>query len=110
MCVRTINGENVLDFTTYPKPLGHLFTFDTTCPSAGQGYIVKENLDGTVEACDPRDIDLEEKATPPYAWFATHWEIVRQVFSVPVSPWKQASTWLAGIMVAAMFVLGLAVL
>lgn len=100
---------NIIDFTTIPEPLGEVYQFEPSCPISGAGYIVKENEDGKVVDYDPREVEVHIERSPEYAWFASHWDIVRVVFSVPVQWWKSASTYFAVGMLVVVFVCGLVV-
>lgn len=109
LCFRKIDNHNVVDFTTIPKPIGEMYNIDPSCPMSGSGYIVKvEN--GLVVDYDPRSIKYILEESPEYAWFATQWEIVKQVFFVPIKWWQSSSTLFAAAMVAGTFLLGLVAL
>lgn len=110
LCFRKIKGMHVADFTTIRKPIGELYQFDPSCPVSGAGYIVKENEKGEVVDYDPREIEFKLAESPEYAYFATNWDIVKQVFFVPVQWWKSTSVWFAAAMLVIIFVISLAVL
>lgn len=109
ICFRKIKGVNVADFTKINKPVGELYQFDTSCPSGGNGYIVKQDDDKVVDY-DPRQEEYDVEKSPEYAWFAINWEICRQVFFVPVQWYKSTSVWFAAAMLAVTFVISLAVI
>lgn len=100
---------NILDFTTIPEPIGELYQIETSCPLSGSGYIVQEK-DGKIVDYDPREVEVHIEQSPEYAWFATHWDILRTVFSVAVEWWKTPATWYAVGMMGIVFVFGLVVL
>ena len=106
MCFRP---GNILDFTTMPKPVGEIYQFETTCPNSGAGYIVMETEDGKIVNYDPRKVAFKIKQSPEIAWFARHWDIVKDVFAVPLSVWRSPSTYFAIGMIAIVFVCGLVV-
>lgn len=102
----TLDGS--LDFDYIMEPLGDVFMADTSMPKSGACYLVKETEGGEYEAYDPRTAPLLSDETPIIAWFATHWEIVREVYSV-ISPWwKSTSLWIAAITGLAAFIVVLA--
>lgn len=101
---------NILDFTTIPAPIGEIYIVDTSCPQSGASCIVREDEHGKVVDYDPREVPVVIEQTPEYAWFATHWDIVDRVFSLPLAWWRSTSTWFAAGMMAIIFILGLAVL
>ena len=77
------------------KPLGNLFYCDPSMPSSGWRYFVKQKDDGSLEAYDPRRIPLISKQTPSMAYFATHWEIVNEVFAFNYSLLHDGRFWMA---------------
>jgi len=100
--------ENALDFGYILNPIGDVFTADTSMPKSGACYLVKEVEDGKYEDFDPRTIPLISEETPVTAWFATHWDIVREIFAIPVPWWKSTSIWIAAIVGIAAFIIALA--
>ena len=100
---------NIADFTTIPKPIGEAYQFDPSCPFSGMGYIVKESNNREVVDYDPREVPFDVKKSPEYAWFATHWPIVKVVFSVAIDWWKSKAIWFAGGMMLIVFIVALAV-
>ena len=110
LCFRKIQGVNVADFTTISEPIGELYQFDPSCPITGSGYIVKENERGEIVDYDPREVTFHIEASPERAWFAIHWDIVKQVFFVPVQWWKSTSVWFAVAMLVIVLIASLAVL
>lgn len=107
MCFK---ANNVLDFTTIPKPVGEIYQFEPSCPISGAGYIVKEEQGGEIKDYDPRDVEVHIEQTPEFAWFATHWDIVtRNFWAVAVQWWKSPSTWFAVIMMIVVFICALVV-
>jgi hypothetical protein len=96
------------DFDHIPKPLGDVFLADTTMPRAGACYLVKETAANEYEAYDPRTAPVLSDESPVKAWFATHWDIVKDVYGV-ATPWfKNVSLWIAGLAGAAAFIIVLA--
>ncbi len=92
MCFRP---GNILDFTTIPKPIGELHIADTSLPFSGGVYTVMELENGEIVDYDQRDTPIVQNEMPEHAWFAVHWDIVKDVFSVPLSWWQSTSTWFA---------------
>lgn len=103
-------GTNVIDFTTMPEPIGEVHIADTSCPISGGIYTVREMDNGEVVDWDPRETPMNVEETPEYAWFATHWEVVAQVFSVPVRWWASTSIWFAVGCLAILFFVSLTAL
>jgi len=110
LCFRKIQGVSIADFTTIPEPIGELYQFDPSCPITGSGYIVRENEKGEIVDYDPREVKFKIEESPERAWFAIHWDIVKQVFFVPVQWWRSTSVWFAAAMLVIVFVTSLAVL
>jgi len=98
---------NIIDFTTMKETIGEIYLAETSCPVSGGHYIVQETEDKKVIDYDPRKIPIIHEQTPEYAWFATHWEILKAVFYVPISWLKQSSTWFAAASTIVMFVIAL---
>lgn len=103
-----IKPGNIIDWTTIPAPIGEMYQADTSCPVSGSIYIVRETEEGKVVDYDPREVPVIIQQTPEWAWYATHWDIVRKVFSIPLSWWKSTSLWFAAAMVVVMFIFGMA--
>jgi len=102
---------NIIDWTTIPAPIGETYFADTSCPTSGSVCIVKELENGEVVDYDPREIPVEIKQTPEWAWSATHCkELVKRFWYVPFSIWKSPSLWLAFGMLLAMFIFGMGVI
>ena len=110
LCFRKIQGVNIADFTTISEPVGELYQFAPSCPITGSGYIVKEDEKGNIVDYDPREVTFKIEESPERAWFAINWDIVKQVFFVPVQWWKSTSVWFAAAMLVIVFVVSLAVL
>ena len=102
--------KDIIDFTTIPEPIGEIYQFDPSCPMRGGGYIVKEQADGTLVDYDPRELSVIVEETPEYAWFATHWPVVKRVFNVPVQWWKSTAMWHAAGLMVIVFISALVVL
>lgn len=118
MVIRTAKGMgitnptcvNIIDFTTMTQPMGDIDVADTSCPSSGGIYSVRELEDGTIVDYDPREVALEIDQTPEYAYFATHWEIVSRVFFVPLKFWQSPKWWFAAACLFITFFLTLSVI
>lgn len=94
-----IRQDVSLDYGIIHQPLGDVFMAGPSMPKGGACYLVreKENSPGKYEDYDPRTAPLISDSTPVKAWFATHWDIVRQVFSVPTPWYKSISLWIAAV-------------
>lgn len=110
LCFRKINGVVVADFTTMPKPIGEMYALDPSCPITGSGHIVYENKDGNILDYDPREVEYKTENSPEMAWFAINWDIVKEVFFVPLQWWKSPALWMAGVMLVIIFITTLAVI
>ncbi len=84
-------GEPIIEFSRINKPLGNLFWAEPSLPESGQTYYVKENIDGTYEAYDPRHTPIIKQDTPQQAYFATHWDLAEGVWLLKTSMWEQIS-------------------
>jgi len=104
-----IRPGGILEATTIPEPIGEVYYADTSMPESGAHYLVMETEDGEIIDYDPRDLPIVTEETPEYAWFATHWDIVDQVFAVPIPWWQNTANWYAAAMMAIVFITGLAV-
>lgn len=104
--ILTLDGS--IDFDFIPVPLGDVFVADTSMTKSGPCYLVKETAPSIYEAYDPRTAPLVSEETPINAWFATHWDIVREVFSVIPPWWKSTSLWIAALTGVAAFIVALA--
>lgn len=97
--------DGSLDFTTMPEPIGELYSFDTSCPFSGAGYIVKELKTGEIVDYDPREMPIEPKATPEWAWFAINpRDVTKRFWTVPTPFWKSGSMWFAAAMIVVLFI------
>ena len=110
MVICKVDGEDVVDFTTIPEPIGEIYQFDTSCPMHGGGFIVKEMADGELVDYDPRDISVSLEETPEYAWFATHWSDVKPFWNAPAQWWKSTANWYAAGLLVIVFISALVVL
>jgi hypothetical protein len=110
ICFRKIKGINVIDFTTIPNPVGEIYQLDPSCPSTGSAYIVKEADNGNIIDYDPRETEYKTENSPEVAWFAINWDIVKNVYFVPVKWWKSTSVWFAGFLLGIVFICSLVVL
>ncbi len=98
-------SDNVVDFTTMPAPIGEVHMADASCPLTGGMFTVREKEDGTLEDYDPREREIDVKQTPEYAYYATHWDVVADVFAIPSTFWKSPYFWFAvGAMAITFFV------
>ena len=96
---------NIADFTTIPKPIGEAYLVDTSCPSSGTFYIVKELPDGQVVDYDPRKIPFVVKNSPSDAWHATHWQPETSNFwTAQMEWWKSKATIFAVAMMLILFI------
>ncbi len=107
----TLDGS--LDFDYIPEPLGDVLVADTSMPKAGACYFVREvkkegSNEISYEAYDPRTAPLLSEESPIKAWFATHWDIVKDVYGVAVAWWKSTSLWIAGLTGMAAFIVAIA--
>lgn len=100
--------DGSLDYDLIQHPLGDVFIAEPSMPKSGACYFVREISAGVYESYDPRTAPLASDETPVKAWFATHWDIVRQVFSVPTPWYKSISLWIAAIVGVAAFIIALA--
>ncbi len=82
--------NDALEVTTIPEPMGNIFYADPSMPVGGPTYLVAEVESGRVEAYDPRTMAYFSDMTPQMAYFATHWDIVKEVFK-NVNPWWQSA-------------------
>lgn len=110
ICFRNIDGVNAIDFTKINKPIGELYQFDTSCPSSGNGYIVKQEGRGEIVDYDPRQEGYNIQNSPEYAWFAISWDICKRVFFIPVQWYKSSSVWFAAAMLVITFIVSLAII
>jgi hypothetical protein len=110
LCFRWRKGVPSADFTVMENPIGEMYQQDPSCPIIGSGYIVKENEKKEIIDYDPREVKYKIEESPERAWFAINWDIVKQVFFVPVQWWKSTSVWFAAAMLVIVFVASLAVL
>jgi len=92
-----VRMDDSLDYNVIPEPMGDVFMAGPSMPKGGSCYFVKETALGVYEAYDPRTAPLVSEQTPVKAWFATHWEVVRQVFAVPTPWYKSLSVWIAAV-------------
>jgi len=76
-----------------PSPIGNLFMSEPSMPLTGNCYLVK-SVGEKLEAYDPREIPFESTKSPEWAYFATHWDKVKDVYSVPVPWWGSPATWM----------------
>ena len=79
-----------------PKPIGYVFTADPSMSGigpVGACYLVQEALEGDVIPFDPREELYDAKKSPQYAFFATHWDVAREVFKVASPWWQSAPLW-----------------
>lgn len=107
----TLDGK--FDFDYIPYPVGDVIISDTTMPHVGNCYTVKEvKKEGsdeiTYEAYDPRSAPVVCEESPTKAWFATHWDIVKDVYGVQSAWWKSTSLWIAAITGLLAFIIALA--
>jgi len=95
---------NIIDWTTIPAPIGELYQADASCPVSGGVYIVRETEDGDIIDYDPREVKVDIKTSPERAWYATHWDIVKRVYSIPLAWWRSTATWFAAGMMLILFI------
>lgn len=105
-----IFGNPSITFERLDKPAGNLMWAEPSLAESGMTYMIKEKADGTFEAYDPRLVALISEQTPQMAYFATHWEIVQDVFMYVRSLWDQISPWLVWVMVFVFFIIALVAL
>ena len=84
-----------IDYTTIDNQIGDIYGMDTSCPSSGAHFIVREDDDHKIVDYDHREREVVFDQTPEYAWYATNWQILKEVFSIPLPWWKSTSTWFA---------------
>jgi hypothetical protein len=101
--------NGALEPTTIPNPIGNIFFADTSMPVSGACYLVKET-EGKVAAYDPRGVQFKMKETPQMAYFATHWDIVREWFKTEKPWWESAPLWLCVTVLIMLFIVTLVVL
>lgn len=95
---------NIVNWTTMPKPIGEMYQADTSCPLSGGIYMVKQLETGEIVDYDPREVAIVTEETPEYAWFATHWQVVRRVFALPLSWFRNPANWYAAAALAILFI------
>lgn len=93
VCIRKIEGRKFLDFTTIPQPVGELYQGDTSLPTSGGMYTVKEEASGKVVDFDPRMIRVADDKTPDYAFSATHWDDVLSFWIAEKRWWQSITNW-----------------
>ncbi len=100
----TKGGE--LKFTTIAEQLGYVFTADLSMGiigASGPCYLVRETDSGDILAYDPRTQVYDAKRSPQYAYFATHWDIVEEVFKIIKPWWESAPLWITVVVLALVF-------
>jgi hypothetical protein len=88
------------------QPLGDLIYCEPSCPTTGEAYYIKENMDGSFSPCDPRSSILSEE-TPYTAWDATHWPEAEGVWIFKKSWLAQVSTVLMYVCIGAVILIAL---
>lgn len=89
------------------KPMGRQLYFDPSMPSSGWKFLIRKNDDGVIEDYEPRNEPLLSRDTPKLAYFATHWDVVAEVFSYDYSVWRDAKTWIVAVLAFGAFILSL---
>jgi len=92
LCYVLKNGA--LRQSTIPEPIGKLFMADPTMPKHGACYLIREDNNGKLTAYDPRTSEFDSKESPQWAYFATHWDSCRRVFTAPKAWWQSAPLWI----------------
>ena len=101
--------DNCLEPTHIKEPIGNLFTADTSMPVSGACYLVQVK-DNKLVPYDPRQVPFESKSSPQWAYFATHWGIVGEVYMSIKNWWQMAPAWVAIASVAAAILIVMVVL
>ncbi len=107
-CYVLRNGA--LEASTIPEEIGNLFIADISMPRSGSSYLVREIEEGKLEAYDPREIPFETEKSPQWAYFATHWGIVKDVYAMTNSWWQSVPLWLCITMIVVLILVLLVVL
>ena len=97
------NGEIVA--STIRMPLGYVFIADASMAFmgiVGACYLAKA-VGNEVEAYDPREETYKAETSPQYAYFATHWEVVREVFKAIKPWWESAPLWVTAVVLVILF-------
>lgn len=85
--------DGALEPSTINKPLGNIFIADPSMPVSGGLYLVQEDEHGKISAYEPRDTEFKQNETPQWAYFATSWEIVSDIFNYELPWWQSAPIW-----------------
>lgn len=97
-------ADGCLQYTTIPERIGRLFVADPSMPVSGPAFLVVQNEGKGVMPFDPRDISFVVEKSPQWAYFAIHWEIVREVYPILKDWWQSVPMWLAIASTAIMFI------
>lgn len=84
------NGN--MEPSTINKPLGNIFVSDPSMPLIGSVYLVQDQ-NGMITPYEPWADDFVQDKTPQWAYFATSWDVVSDVYNYELPWWRSAPLW-----------------